>query len=73
MWHNFLCFCEVYDCEFSKLLLTRECFQVYTTAGCELARVSVVGSDLKTAYEALVKPENHIIDYNTRYEKRRPC
>ena len=41
--------------------------QIYTTAGSELARVTVVSSDLKVVYEKLVKPEAMIIDCNTRY------
>jgi len=40
---------------------------VYTTAGVELARVTVINSDLKTVYESLVRPEHKIIDYNTRF------
>jgi len=40
---------------------------VYTTAGAELARVTVINSDLKTVYESLVRPEHKIVDYNTRF------
>ena len=40
---------------------------MYTTAGVELARVTVINSDLKTVYESLVRPEHKIIDYNTRF------
>jgi len=40
---------------------------VYTTAGCELARVTVINSDFKTVYESLVRPEHKIVDYNTRF------
>jgi hypothetical protein len=44
-----------------------DCEMCYTTVGLELARVTVIDRDLNTAYESLVKPENPIIDYNTRY------
>lgn len=40
--------------------------QVYTHAGLELARVTVIGTDLKPIYETLVKPAQPIIDCNTR-------
>lgn len=39
----------------------------YTTEGSELTRVTVVSSDYKTVYETLVKPENPILDHNTRF------
>ena len=29
--------------------------------------MTVIDSDLKTAYEALVRPEHKIVDYNTRF------
>lgn len=35
--------------------------------GVELARVTVINSDLKTVYESLVRPEHRIVDYNTRF------
>ena len=35
--------------------------------GFSLYRVTVIDYDGKTVYESLVKPENEIIDYNTRY------
>jgi hypothetical protein len=44
-----------------------DCEMCYTTLGLELTRVSVIDQDLNTVYESLVKPENPIIDYNTRY------
>ena len=40
---------------------------MYTTAGIELARVTVINSELKTAYESFVRPEHRIVDYNTRF------
>ncbi|PNF19437.1 hypothetical protein B7P43_G03609 [Cryptotermes secundus] len=44
-----------------------DCEMCYTTVGLELTRVTVIDRDLNTAYESLVKPENPIIDYNTRF------
>ncbi|XP_013417107.1 RNA exonuclease 1 homolog isoform X2 [Lingula anatina] len=44
-----------------------DCEMVYTTAGIELARVTVIGGDMKPAYETLVKPEKPVIDCNTRF------
>ena len=38
----------------------------YTTQGCELTRVTVVNPQGDTVYETIVKPDNPIIDYNTR-------
>ena len=40
--------------------------QVYTTAGMEVARVTVVNSECEVIYETLVKPDHEILDYNTR-------
>ena len=44
-----------------------DCEMCYTTDGPELTRVTVIGSDHQTVYEALVKPDNPILDHNTRF------
>merc|ERR1719273_989818 len=44
-----------------------DCEMCYTTNGMEIARLSVVGIDGRPVYDALVQPENPIIDYNTRF------
>ena len=41
-------------------------FQVYTTAGMELARVTVSDQDNTAVYETLVKPDSEVVDLNTR-------
>ncbi|XP_059167068.1 RNA exonuclease 1 homolog [Physella acuta] len=44
-----------------------DCEMVYTKAGLELARVTVIDEDCNTVYESLVRPDTDIIDYNTRF------
>ncbi|CAH1773803.1 unnamed protein product [Owenia fusiformis] len=44
-----------------------DCEMVYTLKGFELARVTVVGDNLNSVFEKIVKPEKKIIDYNTRF------
>ncbi|XP_054706424.1 RNA exonuclease 1 homolog [Uloborus diversus] len=44
-----------------------DCEMCYTTAGSELTRITVIGTDLKPVYESFVKPQNKVLDYNTRF------
>lgn len=44
-----------------------DCEMCYTTQGLELTRITVIDEDCNVAYETLVKPQNPIIDYNTRF------
>ncbi|KAG0222198.1 hypothetical protein BGW42_006805 [Actinomortierella wolfii] len=50
-----------------KKMLAMDCEMVKTTAGTELARVTIVGENGETIYDELVKPENPVVDYLTQY------
>lgn len=41
--------------------------QCYTTHGLELTRVTVVDPKLQVVYDAFVKPDGEVVDYDIRY------
>ncbi|XP_053462104.1 putative exonuclease GOR [Nycticebus coucang] len=43
------------------------CEVCYTAKGLELTRVTVVDSSLHMVYDTFVKPDEEVIDYNTRF------
>lgn len=44
-----------------------DCEMLYTTAGMDLAAISIVDSNCHLVYETMVLPDAPIIDYNTEY------
>ncbi|XP_019368847.1 PREDICTED: RNA exonuclease 1 homolog isoform X2 [Gavialis gangeticus] len=44
-----------------------DCEMCYTKQGLELTRITVINSDLKVVYDTFVKPDNKVVDYNTRF------
>lgn len=43
-----------------------DCEMCYTSNGLDLTRVTVVDFNRKTVYDALVKPDYKVVDYNTQ-------
>lgn len=44
-----------------------DCEMCYTVKGLELCKVTILGFDGTIVYDHFVKPDNEVIDYNTRY------
>jgi RNA exonuclease 1 len=40
---------------------------VRTKAGLELSRITIINLEGELIYDSLVKPENEILDYNTKF------
>ena len=49
------------------MVVAVDCEMVITAEGFELARVSLVGGSGARLLDALVVPDNPVLDYNTRY------
>lgn len=57
---------EDYVCT-KKDVFALDCEMCYTVVGLELTRITVVDFDEKTVFDSFVKPQNRVIDYNTRF------
>lgn len=44
-----------------------DCEMCYTVRGLELTKVTVVGMDGRLVYDSFVKPDDEIVDYNTKF------
>ena len=51
---------------YSGKVFAMDCEMVNTTVGSELCRVTMIDYTGETCYETLVRPDNKILDFNTR-------
>ena len=58
---------KVQEEEYTGKVYAMDCEMVNTTLGSELVRVTMIDYTGESCYESLVKPDNKIVDYNTRY------
>ncbi|KAG1706978.1 RNA exonuclease 1 [Nymphon striatum] len=65
--HGFVQTIDKNDLEEDLRVYAIDCEMCCSATGMELTRVTVIGRNLETVYETLVKPPRPIIDYNTRF------